>query len=315
MTTLARLEHWRDTGAITADQYTALSALVRKTRFSVFIELNALLYLGVLSFVAGLGWIIRDYVAILGEAAILSALTLLLLACFYYCFSRVAPYSNDQVESPNVAFDYILYLGCLTFAVELGYLESQFHLLQTNWDFYLLFLSAMFFGLAYRFDNRLVLSLALSTLAGWLGLRLSQISIIWNESLRWSVVIYGLAAGGAGTWLYTRGVKKHFTATYLHIGANALFIALLSGVIDDGKASLYLLALLTLSALAIHQGLRFRRFAFVVYAIIYGYIGLSTKLLPAFDRNATLSLAYFVVSASIVIVSIVLLARRIEREG
>jgi hypothetical protein len=297
MTTLARLQHWHDTGAITADQYTALSALVRKTRFSVFIELNALLYLGVLSFIAGLGWIISDYVATLGDAAIISALTLLLLACFYYCFSRVPPYSHDQVESPNVAFDYVLYLGCLTFAVELGYLESRFHLLQSNWDFYLLISSAVFFGLAYRFDNRLVLSLALSTLAGWLGLRLSQISIIWNESLRWSAVIYGLAAGGAGTWLYTRGIKKHFTATYLHIGANALFIALLSGVIDDdGKASLYLLALLTLSAIAIHQGLR-------------------TKLLPAFERNATLSLAYFVVSASIVIVSIVLLARRIGREG
>ena len=56
MTTIDRLEEWRRGGIISEAQYGTLSALVRKEWFSVFFELNALLYIGVVSLVAGLGW-------------------------------------------------------------------------------------------------------------------------------------------------------------------------------------------------------------------------------------------------------------------
>src|SRR5437762_951980 len=137
MTTLQRLSQWKETGAITAPQYDAISAIVRRDRFSVFFELNALLYLGVLSFIAGLAWVIQVYFATLGDVAILSGLTLILLVAFYYCFSRTLPFSPVQVESPTLAFDYILYLGCLTFGIEVGYIESRFQLMQSEWDYYL----------------------------------------------------------------------------------------------------------------------------------------------------------------------------------
>ena len=53
MKILADLARWRTTGAIRAEQHDVLSALVRKERYSVFVELHTLLYLGVASFVAG----------------------------------------------------------------------------------------------------------------------------------------------------------------------------------------------------------------------------------------------------------------------
>ena len=130
MTTIARLEQWKENGVITSAQFDAIAPLVRKDLLSVFIELNGLLYLGVLSFVAGVGWTIQVHFAGLGDAAIISALTLLFFLSFYYCFSRALPYSTKEVESPNMAFDYVLYSGCLVFALELGYLETRFHLLQ-----------------------------------------------------------------------------------------------------------------------------------------------------------------------------------------
>lgn len=49
-----RLEQWRAKAVITETQYAVLSALVRRERFSVFVELSALLYLGVLFAVGGL---------------------------------------------------------------------------------------------------------------------------------------------------------------------------------------------------------------------------------------------------------------------
>ncbi|HET9131855.1 MAG TPA: DUF2157 domain-containing protein, partial [Terriglobia bacterium] len=108
MTTIERLERWRQSGAIREEQYKKISALVRKERFSVFLELNVLLYLGVLSFVAGAGWTIGKYFTDLGDAAIIISLTILICTSFYYCTSRVHPYSNLLVESPNLGFDYIL---------------------------------------------------------------------------------------------------------------------------------------------------------------------------------------------------------------
>ncbi len=313
MTILGRLDRWKAAGAITELQYNTIAPLVRKDRFSVFIELNALLYLGVLSFVGGLAWVAQSYFATLGDAVILSALTLVLGVSFYYCFSKAPPYSSGEVESPNLAFDYVLYLGCLVFGIELGYLETRFHLLEDYWDFYLLFSSVLFFVLAYRFDNRFVLSLGLSSLAGWFGLRISRIGFIYGVSLRPYAIAYGFLVAGAGAWFHTRSIKRHFTETYFHLAANVLFVSLVSGVIDGRRTEVYLLGLLALAAVSIIEGVRFRRFAFVVYGTIYSYVGISAEVLHEL-REFTPVLMYFVISGSLVVLAMVLLARRFGRE-
>lgn len=311
MKTLERLEDWRKSGAIREEQYKAISALVRKERFSLFLELNILLYLGVLSFVAGAGWTVRTYFADLGDAAIVIPLTILVGASFYYCFSRVKPYSNLQVESPNLGFDYILYLGCLLLGVELGYLETRFHLLDSQWDYYLLFSALVFFASAYRFDNRFVLSLALSTLAAWFGIKTSRFEFFELSAVRGPAIAYGMIVITAGSWLHKTAIKKHFLETYLHIATNVLLAALVSGV--GAKIFWWYLPIaLAAAALAIWGGLRYRRFAFVAYGIIYGYVIVSWQILNS-RMGDTLILAYFVISGGIVLLGMILLARRIGR--
>jgi hypothetical protein len=314
MSVLTRLEQWKNAGAISSAQCDVLSALVRKDRFSVFVELNTLLYLGVLSFVAGVGWLVATYSADLGDAAILSSLTCVFCWSLYYCFARALPYSHLQVEHPGLAFDYVLYLGCLVFAIELGYLQARVHFLQLDWDYSLLLASVVFFALAYRFDNRFVLSLALSSLAGWFGVRVSRFGLVPGGSLRMYALAYGGLVAVAGTTLYFAGVKKHFLEAYLHVAANVLFLSLLSGVGSRGAEGVfYLLALLGLAALAVVEGVRFRRFAFVVYGVVFGYAGISFRLLRDIG-SFTPALAYLVVSGTIVIVTLVVLARRFGRD-
>ena len=313
MNLLADLERWKRTGAIRADQHQVLSALVRKERFSVFVELHTALYLGVVSFIAGVGWTIQTHFQGLGDAAILSALTVALAGCLYYCFSRGPAYSTGRVEAPGFAFDYVLYLGCLVLGIELGYLEFRFHLLQESWDHYLLLSAAVFFLFAYRFDNRFVLSLALSALAGWFGLRLSDFPSLGGTSMRASALIYGGLVAAAGAGLFQAGIKKHFLDAYLHVAANVLFVALLSALFERNPDGVYLLMLLGLAGLAIAAGLRVRRFAFVVYGIVYGYVGLSARLIREVDSFSA-ALAYVVISSTMVIVSLVVLARRLGRE-
>ena len=126
MTTVDRLQQWARAGVITEAQRETLSALIRKERFSVFFELNALLYIGVLSLAAGLGWSFQTYFKSLGDAFILLTLSALLAGSLYYCFSRGLAYSNEELESPNFVFDYVLYLSCLILSLELGYVEFRF---------------------------------------------------------------------------------------------------------------------------------------------------------------------------------------------
>ena len=59
MTTLERLDRWHRDGLLTDDQYHSIGAIARKERFSVFLELNALLYLGVIAVAGGLAWTVQ----------------------------------------------------------------------------------------------------------------------------------------------------------------------------------------------------------------------------------------------------------------
>jgi hypothetical protein len=96
-------------------------------------------------------------------------------------------------------------------------------------------------------------------------------------------------------------------------------MALISGIGSrDSDGLLYLLGLLGLAALAIVEGVRFRRFAFVVYGVLFGYAGISFRMLREIGDDLLVhksaTLAYLVVSGTIVIVTLVVLARRFGRD-
>ena len=232
MTILTRLEQWKEHGIISPEQHALLAGLSRGEPFSLFLELNILLYAGILAFVAGLGWTVSTWSQQLGDVLVLTVLSAMLAACFWYCFSRAPAWSPAETPSPSLVFDYVLYLGSLTWSVELAYLENRFHLLSGQWDLYLLATAGLFFFLAYRFDNRFVLSLALSSLAGWFGLTISHWPSHQDAAYRQYAILYSLIVGAAGAILQRRGLKPHFFGTYLNIAANVLFWALLSGVFN-----------------------------------------------------------------------------------
>jgi hypothetical protein len=83
--------------------------------------------------------------------------------------------------------------------------------------------------------------------------------------------------------------------------------------VDHGPAwGLYLPVLLLLAAVAIALGVQHKRFAFVAYGAVYGYAGITNAVLP-FLTDATLFLGYFMITGSLMIVSLAVLARRTGR--
>jgi hypothetical protein len=146
-------------------------------------------------------------------------------------------------------------------------------------------------------------------------MRLGDFSAMSAGSLRAYALAYGALVAGAGTVLHRTGIKPHFLETFLHVAANVLFLALLSGAgASGGEGVVYLLAVLGLSAFAIAQGVRFTRFSFVVYGVLYGYAGVSWRLLREI-RSFSAGLTYFVVSGFVVVVALVALARRFGRDA
>jgi hypothetical protein len=314
MTILTRLEQWKAQGVISSEQHTLLAGLSRGEPFSVFLDLNVLLYAGVLAFVAGLGWTISTWSQQLGDILVLAILSGILAGCFWYCFSRAPAWSPAETPSPSLVFDFVIYLGSLTWSVELAYIENRFHLLSAEWDLYLLATAGLFFFLAYRFDNRLVLSLALSSLAGWFGLTISHWPSHQDAEYRQYAILYSLIVGVAGAILQSRGLKPHFFGTYLNIAANVLFWAVLSGVFNREGYVVWLLALLTACGASLACGIKRRQFPFVAYAAVYGYVGVSSILIRDMS-DETAILSYLLVTGVVMLVMLVVIARRFGREA
>jgi hypothetical protein len=309
MNILTRLERWKEHGAISQEQHAHLAGLCRREPFSIFLELNVLLYAGVLAFVAGLGWTVTTWSQQLGDVLVLIILSIILAACFWYCFSRAPAWSSAKTPAPSLIFDYVLYLGSLVWCVALAYLEKRLHVLSGQWDLYLLATAVFFFSLAYYFDNRFVLSLALSSLAGWFGLTISHWPSHQDAAYRQYGLLYCLLVGVGGALLRHRGMKSHFFGTYLNIVANICFWAVLSGVFDRQDSALWFLALLVACSASLVWGLTHRQFAFVAYAAVYGYVGVSSLVLRTFN-DTTAILSYFVLTGVAMLLGLILIARR-----
>jgi hypothetical protein len=312
MTIFTRLDRWKERDVISHEQHTLLTGLARGEPFSLFVELNILLYAGILSFVAGLGWTVSTWSHQLGDVLVLTVLSAILTASLWYCFSHAPLWSAGETPSPNLVFDYVLYLGSLTWSIELAYIERRLHMLSGQWDLYLLATAGLFFVLAYRFDNRFVLSLALSSLAGWFGLTFSRWPAHYG-AYRQSAILCSLMVGAGGAILRHTSLKPHFFSTYLNIAANVLFWALLSGVFSRGGYLAWLLCLLVFCGASLAWGLVRRQFSFVAYASVYGYAGVSSIFIRNMN-SGTAILSYFVVTGVVMLVILVQIARRFGRQ-
>jgi hypothetical protein len=293
----------RDEQKLEPGRIELLLDLHEKRLFSVYSEIRFLLYVGILMVIAGAGLTIKQHFTNLGDIAIISALAFCCMAAFIYCFIKGNSFTKDEVASPNIAFDYILFFGCALFSMDIAYIETQFHLLGDGWKHYLLISVIIFFFLSYRFDNRLVLSLALSTLAAWFGFTLSDYRFSLAEYYRLYAMAYGLSVICAGVLLYRLAVKKHFFDIYLNFGVHFLCIALLSGVAQCKFLSIYFPVLLLACVALAYYSIKVRKLLYIFYAVIYGYIGISIVIVHQIGPQGGILFmsSYFILTSLLVI--------------
>ncbi|HOC58329.1 MAG TPA: DUF2157 domain-containing protein [Smithellaceae bacterium] len=297
------------------EQAGLLLDLQKKRIFPIHRELRFFLYAGILLVVAGTGLTIKQYFDDLGDVAIISALTLCFVSAFAYCFIKGHPYDSEEVPSPHLFFDYLLFFGCTFFAMDIAYMEMRFSVLGDAWKSYLLLSAVLFFFLSYRFDNRLVLSMALSTLAAWFGFTLSEFQwFLFSEHCRLYAMAYGTLVFFGGFIFYRLEIKKHFFEIYLNFALHFLCIALITGVGKYLIFSIYFPALLAACAALAFYATRVSKFSYLLYAIIYGYIGVSIVVVDFLHRSTLFTLIYFILSSLLVIRGIYKMSRKFREE-
>jgi hypothetical protein len=129
-------------------------------------------------------------------------------------------------------------------ASDLAYVERQFRVLGDRWPYHFLVVAAVYFLLAYRFDSRAVLSLAVSAFATWRGASVTM-AFEGHEQAGFGILRANALATGAlflaAGWLSVRsGRKPHFEKVYVTAGLLLLFGGILSGALQ-GPASSWLL--------------------------------------------------------------------------
>lgn len=255
----------------------------------------------------GVGLFIKEHHDRLGPVLIASVLGVEALACLVYAFRRSPAFSWGETVSPHLAADYVLVLGALLVASDLAYVERQFRFLGDRWPYHFLVVAAVYFLLAYRFDSRAVLSLALTAFAAWRGVSAgiafeSRRELALAE-MRWNALACGVLFLAAAILSVRLRRKPHFQNVYVTVGLLLLFGGLLSGALQGASSSwlLWEVALGLIGAAVLAIAWRLKRpidFAIALAALWLGVVRLTGEMLDEealFLAVATWSIAAIVV--------------------
>ncbi|MBO9638940.1 MAG: DUF2157 domain-containing protein [Siphonobacter aquaeclarae] len=302
------LQKLLDNDAIPPETADALGNYEKAKPFSVHWELRFLLYLGVTLLSGGLGVLIYQHYDVIGPGAVAGLIALLMAGCFAWVWWKRLPYANTLTEHASPLPDFLLLLGCLLFLTLGGYLQYTYNLFGTRFGLMAIIPALVFFPLAYRFDHRGVLSMALTALASWIGVATTPLTVLTqNDFSQPYFLIRALGYAGvviAGAWWLDRqGIKKHFTFTYFLLAGNLAFVAALAGWFGHSAPVAYLLILIGLCYLSFRYARQAHSFAFLLMALVYGYIALSYLFFTVFPEDVLIGfgMLYFMATCGFIV--------------
>jgi hypothetical protein len=264
----------------------------RTRPFSLHYELRALLYLGITLLVGGLSVLVYQHIDSIGHSVIVGVVTLAMCASFAYAARHEPAFTWDEAPRTSIAADYLLLLSCLLFLVLEGYLQVQYGLFGTRYGLVTVVPAVLFFYLAYRFDHRGVLSMAITALAAWVGVSVAPLALFTegfpSEALSMPGLLLGLALLAAGLVSEQLRRKPHFAYTYMLLGSNVALLAAMVRLFDSSgsgtewptllRALLVALLALGICTVLVWYARRTQSYVSLLLAISYGYVASTSAL-------------------------------------
>ncbi len=265
-------------GLLPPAQADAIAEDERTRPFSLHYELRALLYLGITLLTGGLGVLIYENRDSLGQEAITALIAGLTAGSFAYAARHRPAFTWGAAPRTSIAADYLLLLGCLLFLVLEGYVQYAYGVFGTRYGLAALLPAGLFFALAYRYDHRGVLSMAITALAAWVGVSVAPLALFTEgfpaRELSGPGLLLGLALLAAGLASERWQRKAHFAYAYLLLGGNLALLAATSLFFErTGLAAVSCwLLVLGLCAGLFWYARRTQSYLFLVLAVFYGYV-------------------------------------------
>ncbi|PYQ48954.1 MAG: hypothetical protein DMF59_14675 [Acidobacteria bacterium] len=221
-------------------------------------ELRSLAWLGVMLIATGVGIVITKHFDQIGPLTIAMAVALAAIACYAF-----AVWKQSSVR------DYMVLLGALLISADVGFIESQWHLLGSEWQRHFLLLAVLHAAAAYYFGNRAVLSLSVAALASWFGIEKHE---IFSSNADFAFRAF-ICAAVLLTWRVANR-KADFNGLFEHSATNIAFWGALSLTFDPSTKYTGFLVTAIFAAGSLTYGLKSRRELFLMYAGVYGLIAI-----------------------------------------
>ena len=299
---------------IIPEKQQAEMALVEQKRpFPVHWELRSMLYIGILLLSSGVGLLVYDNFDRIGHSTLLAAIAVACAGCFFFAWRYRPAWTFNETKSRSSFGDYALILACLLFLTLEGYAQYTYTIFGNRYGLVTLLPALLFLPLAYRFDHRGILSMALTALISWVGVTVKPLTFYFKtnffdhttvvSAIGLSIVLIGLALG-----LERKRIKPHFTYTYLTMAGNLLMVALLGGLFNFEKMRWWFALGLAIACFVL---VRYRytgsvqrdnraqegSFLFLLMGVVYGYIGVTYLFFHYLDAaNDDAYFWYFIVT-------------------
>ncbi|TGD58574.1 DUF2157 domain-containing protein [Flavobacterium humi] len=277
----------REEEFISAEQLSDIEEYRALGIFSLHNELLFLLYLAVLLFTTGIGILIYKNIDSIGHGFILGVLFLVTAACFYFSFKKSKGFSREDVDFENPVYNYLVLAGTILCCIFMGYFQFQYQVFGANYSWATL-VSALFgFGVAYYFNNKSALSIAITALATTIGISLTPKDILENDIYNNPMLsYYGLALGVLLlVWNHYSGkmlLKKHFSLVFLTFAQHLIGLCCIAGLTED-----YWFVFVLLMAASMYYFYRVsyqtKAISIFTFTLVYAYIGFNIFLFRLFD--------------------------------
>lgn len=276
---------------ITEDQFSQIKSYRSLGIFSLNAELKMFLYLSVLLFTSGIGVLIYKNIDTIGHVAILSLLLIVTVVCFYFCFKNSVGFRKSETTFESPVLEYLVLLANILTCIFIGYLQFQYKPFGNDYGLATLIPTVVSFVCAYYFDNKSVLTIAITGLAAYVGLSVTPQDLFnndlyLNQSLSFSAVMLGILLILWAFYSDRIALKTHFKLIYLTFALHIISITSITNMVEDDYG-LWLLfsAILAGSCFYFYKAsYELKAISLYVFMILYAYIGINIFLFRIFKE-------------------------------
>jgi hypothetical protein len=263
-----------------------------KKLFSIYYELQTIITVGVLLLATSVGIFLYKNIDTIGHSILVLLTGIAAVMCFVFCMVK------KEKQATITYYDNVLYLGCLLLVSCVGYWQYQYGIFGNHHAFAILIPAIVITAFSYYFNDRAILSLAITLWAGYLGFTISVPAILYGQNFRslqliFTAIIFAcvLMALAYTHYHYKRNLPFGFTIA--SFAFHIMCLALLAGIFNQPYSWVWAATLVVICFAAVLFSLIEQSYATFVSAVLYTYIAVSYLCINFLMHHHILESTYF----------------------